>query len=58
MTDRCYGGRADRGHELATEYAEGDFFSCVDRSFDMGCGDFDLEDRSVDSAENSYQECL
>lgn len=58
VTDRCFNGQADYGHKLATEYAERDFFSCIDLSFDMGCGDFGLEDRLFDQAENAYPECL
>lgn len=58
VTDRCFGGRADDGHRLATEYAEGDFFSCVDLSFDLGCGDPMIEDRLFDQAESAYPECL
>lgn len=58
VTQRCFNGKADPGHRLATEYAEGDFFSCIDLSFDLGCGDFSIEDRLIDQAEQSYPECL
>ena len=58
VTDRCFGGQADYGHKLATDYAEGDFFSCIDLSFDLGCGDGGIEDRLFDQAESAYPECL
>ena len=58
VTQRCFDGRADPGHKKATDYAERDFFSCVDLSFDMGCGDYSIEDRLDQQAQNSYPECL
>lgn len=58
VTQRCFGGQADYGHKRAAEYAERDFFSCVDASFQMECGDYSIEDRLDDQAQNAYPECL
>ena len=58
VTQRCFGGNADYGHAQATEYAELDFFSCIDASMDMSCGDYSLEDRLDDQAQNAYPECI
>ena len=58
VTQRCFGGRADPGHQRATDYGERDFFSCVDLSFEMGCNDYSIEDRLDQQAQDAYPECL